>query len=158
MNETCIVAADGARARVFTLTRPEQPEFEGGPDLLEVATLTAPTHAARDSAVYTDGLTGRNRAPGSTGHDYDEHRDAHDDEVERRFAREIVEVMKEQAAQRNIVCAEKRMLGFLRDALSGHQAPTVTEVSKDLVRLGPRDLQAQLADEGLVPRRKPPQR
>lgn len=156
MTEVCIAVADGSRARLFELTYPEQPEFESGPDLREVSSLAAPQHVGRDQALYSEGITGRNRTVAGGGHDYDEHRDAHDDEVERQFARDIVADLASRGAKRNILCASPRMLGFLREALAHHAGLAVTEVQKDLTGQDPRRIHEQLAGEGLLPARRPP--
>jgi len=156
MRNVCIVVADGARARFFALQYPQQPEFESGPDLVEQATLAAPAHDAPDEALYTEGLTGRNRTWGSETHDYDEHRDAHDDEVERRYVRDIVVELGKHTADECIICAEPRMMGFLRKALADVPAPAITEVPKNLTHFVTRDLQVWLASEGLIPERRPP--
>ncbi len=156
MRNICIVVADGARARFFTIEWPQQPEFESGPDLVEQTTLAAPAHDAPDSALYTEGLTGRNRTLGSGTHDYDEHRGAHDDEVERRFVRDIVVELGKRGADECILCAEPQMLGFLRKALDQIPSPPITEVPKDLTHFVARDLQVWLASEGLIPERRPP--
>jgi protein required for attachment to host cells len=55
-----------------------------------------------------------------------------------------------------VVVAEKRMLGLLRDALvlppkSGIE---LSELAKDLTQLAPTELQAHLAEAGLVPPRQ----
>ncbi len=156
MTDYCIVVANGARARIYALEHPAQPEFESGPDLVEVQTLASPEHAARDRAVYTDQITGRNRRPTTGGHDYDEHRDAHDDEVEKRFARDIAEAMRVQGTRHNVLCADSRMLGFMREALAAAGGPDVAEVAHDYTSLSARDLQARLAEARLVPARRAP--
>ena len=156
MTEVCIVVADGSRARVFELTHPQQPEFESGPDLREIVSLAAPEHAGRDQAIYSEGITGRNRTVAGGGHDYDEHRDAHDAEVERQFARDILADLQSHGADRNILCASPRMMGYLRDARAQFSGLEVTEVQKDLTAQEPRRIHEQLADEGLLPARKPP--
>ncbi len=156
MRDVCIVVADGSRARFYQLQWPEQPELVSGPDLLERTTLAAPEHAARDQTIYTEGLTGRNRTVGSGSHDYDEHRDDHDDVVERRFAKEITRELARHQQDECIVCAAPRMMGFLRDALAKASLPLITEVPRDLTHFATRDLQVWLASEGLIPERKPP--
>ena len=156
MTGVCIVVADGSRARLFELTYPQQPEFESGPDLREIADLAAPQHAGRDQAIYSEGITGRNRTVAGGGHDYDEHRDGHDSEVERQFARDILADLASRSAERNILCASPRMMGYLRDAMSHVAGLAVTEVQKDLTGQDPRRIQEQLADQGLLPARRPP--
>lgn len=160
MSEYCVVVAEGARARFFTLERPELPELEGGPDLVEHSSLANPRHRAHDSKIYADARSGRNRTPGGQGHAYDEHRDGHDAEMEHRFARDIAgelgDVARRNGTRRVILCAEKRMLGFLRDDLPSLPGVEIIEVPKDLAKLAPRELQEHLARDGLIPRRRPP--
>lgn len=160
MSEYCVVVAEGARARFFTLERPDLPELEGGPDLVEHPSLANPRHRAHDDKVYADARSGRNRTPGGQGHAYDEHRDGHDAELEHRFARDIArqlgEVTRSNGTRRVILCAEKRMLGFLRDDLPALPGVDIREVAKDLAKLGARELQQHLARDGLLPRRRPP--
>ncbi|PWG60991.1 host attachment protein [Spiribacter halobius] len=160
MSEYCVVVAEGARARFFTLERPDLPELEGGPDLMEHLSLANPRHRAHDSKVYADARSGRNRTPGGQGHAYDEHRDGHDAEMEHRFARDIARQLdglaRSNGTRRVILCAEKRMLGFLRNGLPELPGVEIREVQKDLAKLGPRELQEHLARDGLLPRRRPP--
>ncbi|QGM20984.1 host attachment protein [Spiribacter sp. 2438] len=156
MADYCIVVANRARARFYNLEHPAQPEFESGPDLVEVTTLAAPELAARHQDLYTDQITGRDRRPGIGGHDYDEHREASDDEATKRFAGDIADLIRQQGAVHTIVCAEKRMLGFLRSALSTAGIAEVKEVPRDYTLFEPRELHARLAEEGLIPGRRPP--
>ena len=156
MAEICIAVADGSRARLFELVTARQPEFESGPDLHEFASLAAPGHAGRDQTRYSEGLTGRNRTIAGGGHDYDEHRDAHDDDVERAFARDIAAELVARPAARHILCASPRMMGYLRDALKDTAGMAVSELQKDLTGETPRNIHAHLASAGLLPARQPP--
>lgn len=162
MTAFCVVVAEGARARFFTLEHNEVPELEGGPDLVEHESLLNPEHRVHQDEIYADS-SGRNRTPGGQGHVYDEHRDQHDADVEKRFADEISQradsLVRAVGARRVFLCAEKRMLGFLRSRLNG-QTPSgaeIMEIPKDLAKLKPRDVHEHLADDGYLPRRKPPQ-
>ncbi|MCS4503072.1 hypothetical protein KBTX_03235 [wastewater metagenome] len=160
MTKTCVVVAEGARARFFTLEHAEVPELDGGPDLVERNTLINPRHRAHDEHVYSDGRSGRNRGPSGQAVTYDEHRDGFDAELEGRFAREIVTelrtLLENTGAERVILCAEKRMLGFVRQALNGStpEGARIVEVPKDLTRLSARQLHARLTEDGLLPARR----
>lgn len=162
MTEFCVVVAEGARARFFTLERSEIPDLEGGPDLIEHASLLNPEHRVNHDAIYADS-SGRNRTPGGQSHVYDEHRDQHDADVEKRFAREIAERIdnhaRESGARRVLLCAEKRMLGFLRGVI-GDQTPSgaeIREIPKDLANHKSKEIHEHLAGDGHLPRRKAPQ-
>ncbi|RLK47087.1 protein required for attachment to host cells [Alkalispirillum mobile] len=162
MSEYCVVVAQGSRARFFTLEPSELPEMEGGPNLVEQQALTNTEHQAHEEDVWADIRRGRNRSPSGNAHGYDEHRKNHDDEMERRFAKDIAKTLNQMAAgngtRRVVLCAEKRMLGFLRPSMNG-QLPgslELREVPKDLTRLTSTQLHQRLADQGYLPRRRPP--
>jgi len=160
MSDYCVVVAEGARARFFTLEPVEVPELESGPNLKEWSTLTNPEHKAHQKDVFTDVRSGRNRGNPGEAHAYDDHRDQHDVEMEHRFARtiagEIEQFTNQHGKSKVVLCAEKKMLGFLRGALNGHTRPEmqIQEVAKDLTRLSARDLHEKLAKDGKLPRRK----
>jgi protein required for attachment to host cells len=161
MTNSCVVVAEGARARFFTLESSDVPDLEGGPDLVEHDSLINPEHRARQDQIYADS-SGRNRTPGGQGQIYDEHRDQHNANTEKRFAREIAERIDQlgcrAGARRAFLCAEKRMLGFLRTSL-GENTPNgleIQEIPKDLTKLKPREIQEHLAKDGYIPRRKAP--
>lgn len=160
MSEYCVVVAEGARARFFTLEPAELPELEGGPNLVEHDSLVNPRHRAHDASVYADTRGGRNRTPGGQGHGYDEHRDRHDAASEQKFARDIARQLssltRSNGTRRVILCAEKRMLGFLRHEVRGGGGLDLTEVGKDLAKLSVTDLHRHLAGDGLLPRRRNP--
>lgn len=160
MSRYCVVVAEGSKARFFTVEHPEVPELESGPDLIERKTMANPTHQAHGEEILADLRAGRNRTPNGSAHGYDDHRDGYDAECERRFAREIAQELDTMArsngTRRVVLCAEKRMLGFLRPNL--HQAiPSgvdLHEVPKDLAKLSPRKLQEHLANDGHIPKRR----
>lgn len=160
MSDYCVVVAEGARARFFTLEPVEVPEFESGPNLREWNTLMNPEHKAHQREVYTDVRSGRNRGNAGEAHAYDDHRDQHDAEMEHRFARTIADELEQFSSQngapRVVLCAEKQMLGYLRGAMNGHARKDleITEVPKDLTRLSPRELHEKLAKDGVLPKRR----
>ncbi|MCH8505856.1 MAG: host attachment protein [Ectothiorhodospiraceae bacterium] len=160
MSEYCVVVAEGSRARFFTVEQAEIPELESGPNLVEHSSMANPEHQARGNAIYADLRSGRNRSAYGSGHGYDDHRNQHDAEMERRFAREIArkldEMTRGNGTQRVVLCAEKQMLGYLRPNLNGAipHGVAVHEVPKDLAKLSVRQLHERLAKDGYIPRRK----
>jgi len=156
-NTYCIMVADGTRARLFTLdagiTSPP------GPDLVEHEGLANPEHKLAGREKYSTTRTGGSVNPqNGQAHGYDDHRDKEEREHERRFAHDIAGHAQRQQARQLVVVAEKRMLGHLREALvlptkSGIE---LRELAKDLTRLATTELQAHLAEAGLVPARQAP--
>ncbi|ROR34627.1 host attachment protein [Inmirania thermothiophila] len=158
MTRYCVIVAGQGCARFFELRPAEHPELESGPNLVETASLT---NEDASGEVWSDPKSGRNRAPGGGGaHGYDDHREGHMAEFERRFARRIGETaarMLRRHPARLVLVAEKRMLGHLRQSLNGSAAGvTVQEVAKDLCRMAPMEIHERLAEDGLLPRRRPP--
>ncbi len=158
-----VVVADGARARFFKLVPAEFPEIESSPNLVELKDFVNTEIDEKGRELWSDLKTGRGKAPGDgPAHGYDDHRERHRDEIERRFAHETgAEILKQAAAEkadRVIVAAESRMLGMLREAIEGKLPATarLIERAEDLSKLSPQDLHAHLAREELLPPRKPP--
>ncbi len=159
----CIVVADGSRARFFTLEQPGIPELEGGPDLTEQRDLVNPEKEQRSRDIFSNLKSGRHQGPaGGPGHDYDDHRGRHVDEIERRFARrlsaEISDFARERRVEQLVLVADPRMLGFLRNALGSRlqSGMQIAELTRDLSSLTAPRIHARLADAGLVPARAAP--
>ena len=162
MNNNFIVVADGSRARFFQLEEPALPEVEPGPNLMEVNDLVNTEKEAHGNEIWSEAKSGRNRAPTGGAHGYDDHRDSHEEELERRFARDIAAEavrLSEKAGSREILLvAQKRALGFLRNELDPlvKRGIRVKELAKDLSKLKPHEIHEHLAREKLIPRRRPP--
>ncbi|MDX1487101.1 MAG: host attachment protein [Acidiferrobacterales bacterium] len=163
MSDYCIVVADGARARFFTLEPVESPETQGGPNLVECNDLVNPEQKAHTGQLWSDAKSGRNRAGGGgQAHGYDDHRSSHVDEFKRRFARGVAQqaadLVQTSSARTVILVAQKRMLGFLRVELDVllKNGVSVHAVAKDLSKLASHELHRYLAKERLVPPRKHP--
>jgi protein required for attachment to host cells len=162
MTENCVVVAGGTHARFFTLEKSSLPEMEPGPNLVEVTGLIHPEKDLH-SELWSDKKTGRNRAPkGAGAHGYDDHRNQHEDETERRFARDVAEqaarLAKAHQVRNVTLVAHKRMLGFLRNALAPlmKAGVEVQEVPKDLVKLTAHELHEHLSRDHIIPGRKNP--
>lgn len=161
MNHYSIIVAGGSRARFFTLEAAEFPEMESSPRLVEQKDLINPETKAHDGTLWSETKTGRNRAPGGgPAHGYDDHRAQHEDEFERRFARDIAEeatrLVKSNNTRHVILVAQKRMLGFLRGAIDPllKAGVHIEEFAKDLCKLPPQDLHEHLSRENLLPPRR----
>ncbi len=164
MNHTSVVVVNGSRARFFILEPAELGSAEGGPNLREREDMINPDVEVHERELWTELKSGRNR-PGGGGqaHGYDDHRDEHLDEFKRRFAREVAReaagLVRETGSQRLVLAAQKRMLGFLREALDPllQTGVKVIEVTKDLSKMPPHELHQYLAREKLVPPRRRPE-
>ena len=158
-----VVVADGTCARFFTLESAVQPSFESGPHLLEHDDLVNPEHEQAGGDKYSSTRTGVNLNPhGGPSHGYDDHRAQHEQEHERRFARDIaaraLSLAQENRAGHLVLTAERHMLGLLRDALkipvkSGIE---VRELAKDLTKLAPTQIHEHLATAGVLQARHGP--
>ncbi len=163
MTDYCVVVANGARARFFTLQGAKVPEIEGGPNLVEQGSnLVNPEKELPDRELWSNEY-GRNRAPsGGPAHGYDDHRAQHDEELVRRFARRVAEEtarrVQANSAAHVVLVAQKRTLGHLRPALEPllRASVDVREVGKDLSKLSPTELHEHLARENVLPRRRIP--
>lgn len=155
-----VVVADGTDARVFTLETPAQPSVESGPHLVEHTDLVDTEHRLHGRDKYSTTRADFKPNPGGGPiHGYDDHRDRHDREHERRFAADViaraVALAQAKHATHLVICAEPRMLGLLHDALSlpAKSGITVSELASDLVKLAPDEIHAHLATAGMLPAR-----
>jgi len=172
MAKYCVIAAELARARIFTLESSETPELERSPYLTECKTLSNPDHKASESKIWSDTRRGAHRehqgaqiagqTAGIPHHNYDEHRDKREHRANRQFAQDIVadvkQVIRDKDVSSLVLCAENQMLGILRPELKALPADqvTLTEVNKDLANLKPQELHSKLAGDGFLPRGKRP--
>lgn len=162
MADCCVVVADAARARFFTLESPVDPDFEPGPNLIEQAGLDNAEATMQGKEKYSDNKSGRNMGGTGVTHGFDDHRDKHDAENHRRFAQrvvsEAVSLANKTNARQLVITAEKQMLGMLRQAMSGsnHNAFEIKELAKDLTKLSVHDIHKHLAGEQLVPAQRRP--
>jgi len=159
MSEYCVVVADGARARLFSLE--EAGIGEGGPDLVEISDLTNSEVEAAGREIYSNDKSGRNVAPAGGGaHGYDDHRDHHIEESERRFAKQIAAAAADAVTRQKsgclVVTADPQMMGHLREAMSSSVGGIkIKEVVKDLTKFAPQELHEYLAADHMLPARQP---
>ena len=156
MYNTCIAVVDASRARLFTFERSVEPEGLQE-ELTELRDLVNPARRLRASQLFSDSRPGSSRT-GGLQYAFDDHRDAHIDELDAEFSRKIVgeiaDMMRAEHAKRLIVCASPSMLGELRDACDAlGRDIIVDELPRDLVKLSASRLRDQLASYGLLPAR-----
>jgi len=159
MKKYCVVVADSARARIYSLQIRETPDGSGRPYLHSERDMVNPGRRARDAEVFTNSRPGTRRgAPGGPGHGVDDHRNEHSAELERRFANDIVDEIKRVASSGSctnlVLAAAPRMLGALRSpACKLQRAFDVAELDRDLTKLTPTDVHDHLAAKELIPPR-----
>ncbi len=153
MQALALVVADAARARLFTFKRED--ELDAAPVLRERADLISNEARQRPSELFTESRPPSNIGPSGRGFAVDDHRDAHMDEFDRRFAKQIMEQLgtlaSDAACPRVALIASPRFLGHLRayaEALGGRP---VEEVARDLTREAAPRLREHLAELGVLP-------
>jgi protein required for attachment to host cells len=144
------------RARLFTFERVTE-GADTRDELIERTDLVNPQRRRRPSDLFSDTRPGSSR----TGHlqfAFDDHRDHHVSQIDDKFARmamaAVRELIDEHPPQRVVVCASPRMLGRLRAAAPGLLPDDIAldELARDLVKLAPGDVRAELAARELLPR------
>lgn len=155
-----VLAADGARARVFVLRISDGEHVPTLAPLVEVAQATNPDRRAKDSELFAESRPGlRREGPGVPQHGVDDRREGHRRDTERRFAAQAVDeaerAFREHGVTRVALVASPAMLGVLRQVMrnDAHQPWTVRELARDLSRLSGPALHDALADNGLLPPR-----
>lgn len=158
MSEYCVVVADAGRARLFTLEAARDPETESGPRLVERKGFVNPEKSLPDHEVSSDAKSMRSRNPqGGSAHGYDDHRAAHELEVERRFAKQVAReaeiLARAEQAGTVILAAQSHMTGHLRRELEGFAKAglTLRELAASVSKLTPSDIQEHLVKAGLLP-------
>jgi protein required for attachment to host cells len=157
MNKYLVAVIDGGRARFFTLAPVQFPEHESGPDLVEQESLTNATGGMADQELWANVKTGRNRGSGGKAHSYDDHRQRHRVEFEKRFAQAIAakltQLIQTHEPQELLLVAEPQILGLMRDTLTPNmlQGVPCNELARDLCHLKAGALHEHLARKGLLP-------
>jgi protein required for attachment to host cells len=147
MIRTCILVADAARARIYTLERSIEPngmqeQFREERDLVDPARRERSGEQSSDTFMF------------------DDHRQSHLDVLDTRFARELVSeiatIVRDRACRKLIVIASSRMIGDLRTYLAplGKTGLAIEEVIHDYTKLTTSALRDRLAELGMVPARE----
>ena len=159
MKRTGILVAGGTRARFISVEVPDDADLDGGPHLVEHAELVNPDGEIPARGLFSDRS---GRAHGAASHGLDDHRDQHQEEIDRRFARRMVEsadqFIQTQGVQRLVIAAECQLLGKLRGEidLKRWRDVELIELAEDLSRQSLRQMHGALAQQGIVkPARAP---
>jgi protein required for attachment to host cells len=161
MTRTCIIVADGARARFMTLEIPLEPSVDGGARLVEREDLVNPEAEAPERGLFRDRSGRGHSARSGPAHALDDHRQQHLHEVEKRFVRRLLEraerFVAEFGALELVLAMDPHLLGVLRAELDGTRLRVgVRELAENLTRQSLGDIQARLAARGALPAARPP--
>jgi protein required for attachment to host cells len=162
MSQALVTIIDGTKARFLSLEQPELPEYESGPNLIERKEVLNPTKELSGEELWATVKTGRNKGVGGFSHAYDDHRQNHLDEFDRRFAQtianEVVNLSQTYQTQRIFLVAEPQLLGVIREALAPlllkNKSIQIQELAKDLCKLKPLEIHEHLAQKNLLPARR----
>ncbi len=155
---TCVVVADGGRARLFVMAGEEGADLRERPRLVERGALVNSELEVDARERSDDHGTGRRQMfrAGPT-HGYEDRWDRESIRLKGTFAREVVNAAVRMAADSRayeiLLVAEPRMLGLIRQHEDAFQKAHIrcTEHAADLTRLSALELHQRLAGVGLVP-------
>lgn len=156
---THVVTADRQRARFFRLEKTPVGLEWTLRSLEEIEDLIHPEGGMTDQELFSSGKPGVVFSPARWGthrQSFDDHRERHRLEAERRFARRVVTRLSgwvhEDGADRILLCAGDRTRGLLRRALKAARLPAeVEEVDADLAGLTPPAVLDRLVAAGALP-------
>ena len=147
MSKTCVVVADRARARFFVTAEAAERSVGGvATELRELEALADPEGELTGLQAFSSVRSGTNRSPHGAAFEYDDHRERHREEVERRFAKRVASATRQflarEHASRLILAVEPHMLGLLRKELDapGPGSEPRVEVATDLSWHSPRHI------------------
>jgi protein required for attachment to host cells len=158
MAKHLVVTADLARASLYCLDTDMEPGATRPPQLVELESFVNPTSRAKQGEVYSESRPGMQKGLiDGAYHGVSDHRNAHDDTFNRRFAETVMAAVErlahELGASRIVLTAAPKMLGHLRAVPAGprRNGTPLHEVAKDLTKLRPTELHSRLADDDLLP-------
>lgn len=156
MQKYIVAVLNSLKARLFVLEPAEFPEFQASPILIEKETLLSSVQEQPDQELWSNTKPGRNRGVAGQAHGYDDHRENHRIEFERRFAQEfasaIVPLIESYQPQSLLLIAEPQVLGIVRAVLSSlPKSLKLNELTKDLCHLKAHELHEYLAAKELLP-------
>lgn len=154
MNNTCIVVADNARARVFTVVAGDRPRCKL--QLLERLALVNPEARVRSGDNFAEVTSERDASQqAGPGHPIGAQRDRHRLEQAGRFGSEIVGRVAELVADwhegRILLIADPQLLGLMRARLRGALKDTIKleELARDYSALSTTQLEGLFSSERL---------
>ncbi|MDJ0735776.1 MAG: host attachment protein [Nostocaceae cyanobacterium] len=160
MIQVLVAVIDGTTARFLTLEPAEFPEHESSPNLIEHKSLLNPVQEQQGKQLWANVKTGRNKGLGGQAHAYDDRRQQHVIEFERRFAQliadEIIKLTQAKGIDKLLLVAEPQILGIMRETVVTLLSKNlqIQELAKDLCKLKPLEIHELLASKNLLPPRK----
>ena len=157
MAKFAVAVLDGTSARFFTLDSAARAEYESSPNLSEHEGLSDSTKELHSQELWANTKTGRNRGTSGQAHSYDDHRQNHELEFEKRFANRIssamLKMIKTHQAKQLILVAEPQILGMMREAMTDKLFKTLNlaEVAKDICHFNVNQIHDYLAKKELLP-------
>lgn len=157
MQKYVVAVVNSTRAKLFVVEPAEFPEYQPSPRLVEKETLHNSTQELQGQDLWSNTKPGRNRGTAGQAHGYDDHRENHRVEFERRFAQEIsaklAQIIRQNQPHQLLLVAEPQILGIMRDVLTPEMLKNLkfNELAKDLCQLKPHELYEYLATKDLLP-------
>ena len=157
MNKYLVVAIDGSRARFLTLEAIDDLLDKSKCHLVEHEGLLNLVGELAGKELWTTTKTGRNQGVGSKAHAYDDGRETHLREYERRFARTVVDKILEftesQAIRQLVLVAEAQTLGILREFMISllPSILNIQAIAKDLSKFKATEIYKYLAGKNILP-------
>lgn len=167
MKQIAILSVDHTKARFYILKDAERPAEQWSPvlcpidEFINVHWLEQEKESLSGGArmKFHVGLAGNT----NTVHGFDDHLDAHQVEIDKRFSREINTrlrlLLQESAAGKLIIAAESKILGRLREQMGDEYSSKiqVDEVTLNLCHMRPVEIHERLAQLSLIPKRTAPE-
>lgn len=152
-----VAVMNGTNARFLTLEPVSPKKPEAGMVLVEQNALCNAENELSGQELWSSSKTGRNRGSAGQSHSYDDHREQHCVEFEKRFANQIThhiaQLIQTHGSQQLVLASEPKFLGLIREALAGSlpKTVTVTELAKSICQMSPSQIQQYLAEQDLLP-------
>ncbi|MGF1603966.1 MAG: host attachment protein [Thermosynechococcaceae cyanobacterium] len=154
MSQCLVIVVNKTKARFLSLKEPE-PLEQGDAHLVEQQELLNPIQSQMGRELWANPKSGGNRAGTFQVHGYDDHRQKHLDEFDRRFAQAIGDEINSSIHlsqnHRVLLVAESQVLGYLRQALDLPKTVAVRELAKDLGKLPPQEIYSYLLNKQILP-------
>jgi protein required for attachment to host cells len=157
MKKYIVAVIDGTQARFFTLEPREWLDAQSSPHLSEQDSLFNSDNKLQGQDLWANTKTGRNRGASSQAHSYDDHRQNHIVEYERRFAQQIinriVNLTESYQPQQILLVAEPQILGLMRETLTSVLPKNlkINVLAKDLCHLSSHQLYEYLVKKEILP-------
>ncbi len=157
MGKFAVAVINGTQSRFFTLDSAATSEYESSPNLIEHQGLSNKINELHGRELWANTKTGRNRGSGGQTHNYDDRRQNHVLEFEKKFANKIssatINLIETYQARHLIVVAEPKILGMMREAMTDKIFKTINvrEVAKDICHLKSNQIHDYLAKKKLLP-------